>query len=254
MATELNTFNGAVDDVIARSGRPDKLQDIIAFIRLTLRECQTRDLFYKDLIEDSILNITVDPFLWPMPLYFRQFQTVKYPVVSDGHGKQVHPDLINPSRGQQRKDFFYYPSGDKFVFRGHGGGVSATQSSTALETQIDVAYYLYFSPLAYIKDVNARPARYLLYDDTDVADGKNFEQEWVYQEDFDTSDEKRAEAEALVTNWLLENWYEMVKQGALAKLWNTVDDPRKGATFGLYKLLQKDFDEAEPRVNVNAYT
>lgn len=231
MTTEINTFSAAVDLCVTRSGRADRLNDIIAFLRLTLRECQVLAYFSSDLIEDTI-SANADPFVWETPNTFRIMRSVRYPGLFDPRSQEIYPRFVEPGRAQLQHDYYYYMSGSSFVFAGHGATTSGAQN-------IDVAYQSYFTPLQYYQNINDRPARFILENNA-----------WTYHDNYDDSDTLKAQARALVTNWMLERHYDMIIEGALAKLYKTTDDDRASSTFGLYKLLQKTLLHAESRAAI----
>jgi len=229
--TDINTFTAAIDTVIARSGRPDRRADIISHARLTMRECQVLAWFERDLIEDQ-LAATADPFIWEFPQTFRQMRTVQYPGLFDPQGSPVYPEKINPGRKQRLERYYWYPTGgDSLVFYGHGGSASGAAN-------INIAYWAYFNPLKYYASGETKPANYTI---EDLA--------WTYPGGATTDAEKEA-ARAKVTNWLLFDWFDIVIEGTLAKLYKMNDDPRAASTFGLYKSLQKDLLRGASRMNM----
>lgn len=225
---EISTFSAAVDRVIARSSRMDRRVDILSYVRLTLREIQTLALFQKDMEED-VVTAQSDPFIWQWPQTFRKMWTVQYPARIDQRGRPVYPRALQgPGKAIEEWQWYYYPSGDSFIFAGHGEGAP-----------INIAYLTYFAPLKYFA-VTDRPAIYSV--DT---------LEWSYAAPYDMSTELRAMARAMVTNWALFNWFEVVIEGALAKLYKTVDDPRAVATFALYKQLQSSLLQGEANLAID---
>ena len=213
--TEVNTLSALVDDTIARGGRPDRRNDIISYVRQTQRECQVMAFFQRDFDEDTI-TATTSPHLWTVPQEFRQMQTVRYGIV-DPQNNFIYPKHVNPGKGMRNRTYFYYRGVTQYVFAGISAGVD-----------IDLAFYMYFKKLAYYALAD-RPATFSLEDDA-----------WSYHTDYDTDDIQRAIAQALVSNWMIFDWYDLLMEGVLAKLYKTVKDPRAPATFGLYKSLQKD--------------
>ena len=92
--TEINTFSSAVDDIIIRTGRPDLKQDIIAYVRLTVRECQVLRFFRNDMIEDTLTS-DGNVYIWNYPQEFRIIRTVRYPYVNL-RGERIYPEEVNP--------------------------------------------------------------------------------------------------------------------------------------------------------------
>ena len=135
MATEVNTFSAAVEDVIRRSGRPDRRADIISYVRQTLRECQTLAIFARDMTEDTI-TATASPHIWTRPQEFRIMRTVRYNIFN-ARGEFIYPDLVRPSKKQRELTYFYYAGVDYWVFAGVDSGIL-----------IDLAYHSYFKKIA----------------------------------------------------------------------------------------------------------
>ena len=234
--SEINTFSAAVDDCVGRSGRIDRKADIMSYLRLTLRETQVLAYFFRDLVEDEITGVTSDPYTWPIPNYFRIMEAVQYPYLLDSRGNVIFAKPLTVNKRMQEEDYYYYGSGNSIVFVGHGlqSGVSVT---------INVAYFTYFAPLAYFSTTDNRPARYLIDDETG-AEG------WEYTDAYSGSDALNEAAQALVTNWLLERWYQVMVEGALAKLYKTVGDDRQTSTYALYKQLQTTILSSEQRLAI----
>lgn len=223
--SSINTFSAAVNLAIQRSGRPDKLSDIIGFVRQTIRELQVVDgaIFMKDLVEDTFTAST-DPYVWTYPNTFRKMYSVQYPDLVSENGRPVRPRFVQgPGRALDENTWAYYASGDSFVFVGHDGGT------------IDVAYVTYIKPLVYYS-TNA-PADFSLEDYT-----------WSYLTA--VTDQEKADAQALVSNWVLFNWFESVVEGCLAKLYKLYGDERAVSSFALYKSYQKDMKSAEMLLSV----
>lgn len=218
--TEIRTFSALVDDTIARSGRPDRKADIISFARQAMREMQVQASFEKDLVEDQITP-TVDPYSYTKPTNFRKMRSVRYGQILDPRGRPRYPKFKMPSRHIEQETLLWYSAGNYLVFKGHE------------ITPIDLAYYTYVKPLAYYADAD-RPAKFILEDD-----------DWTYLT-ASTAEEQEA-AQALVTNWLLFDWYDTCLEGTMAKLFKTYGDQRAGATFALFERLKNAMRHGESR-------
>ena len=226
--TDINTFNAVIDVAIARSGRPDRLTDCISWARLTMRECQVLSVFELDLVEDE-LTATADPHFFTIPNIFRQMRTVAYPLIFDPQGNNIYPPMIMPGRKQRGLTYYWYPTGgDTLVFAG-------TDASSSDTSTIAIAYYTYFTALRYYTSTETKPATFAIADN-----------DWTYAS-ASTDDEKET-ARDLVTNWLLFDWFDLVVEGTLAKLYKTNNDARSVPTFALYKSLQKDLERGAGRI------
>lgn len=232
MTTEVNTFSALIDDCLNRAKRPDRLNDIISYARMTVREIQALGQFQQDVVEDQISGVTVDPYVWETPARFRSMIAVSYPTTIDEQGKPVYAKYKEIGKGQLRHDYFYYRTGDSHVFVGHGGRSGDVVS-------INIAYLEFSRSYRYFADTASRPAR---YDDETEA--------WIYNATYDIDATTRAAARALVSNWVLFNWYDTIIEGTLAKLYKLVDDARAGSTFSFYERAKKVVQSGE----TTAYT
>jgi len=230
--TEVNTFSAAVDDTLFRSGRNDRFADAVSFVRMSIRELQTVKgyLFDNDIVEDVIFA-TAEPFVFTPDLQlqkiWRTMRSVQYPALFAPNGDPIFADYVGIGKRQNQKLYFYYKSGISFVFSGHGGDLTGN-------TAINIAFYTYSPILTYFSNVAERPATYSLEDN-----------DWSYLTATTTEEEEAARL--LVTNWILEKWYDAVVEGALAKLFKTVDDQRARSSFALYSSYKTTLQMAEPR-------
>lgn len=230
--TEINTFSSAVDDTVVRCGRLDRRTDIISFVRMSIRELQTVRgfLFDYDIVED-VLTANAEPYVWTPDIVltkiWRTMRSVQYPGIYAPDGKPIYADYIPIGKKQGEHDYYYYKSGDAYVFSGASGGTNALVS-------INIAYYAYVGILAYYATLTDRPATFSLEDNI-----------WSYATA--STDVDKILARDLVTNWVLEKWYDAVVEGSLAKIFKTVADERARSSFALYSSYKKTLAEAEPR-------
>lgn len=230
------TFSAAVKDVVVAVGRPDTRNtfNIQRYVRQTIRECQVRQYYRNDLTED-ILTAATDNYVWDaVPDTLRLLRTVKYP-------GDIYPKFILPGEVQKGEERYYYGGPGYFVFNGSGAG-----------DEILIAYYsyaprfVYYSGLPSDATLNSSthpPAYYDAITATwyylDFVNGA-----WVYVTSLATAAAEEA-ARAKVSNWLLLNWYDAIIEGASAKLFKGIDDPRAPASFALYKSFQTDIERGE---------
>ena len=221
---EINTISAAVDDVIVRSGRPERIADIIAFIRSSIRECQVKRFFKRDMIEDS-LTTDAKPYVWTYPQEFRILRTVKYPVLNL-RNEDIYPPEVLPGKLQRDKIYYYYGGPGYYAFAGLDSG-----------SVINVAYYSFLKKLPYY-EVADRPATFSLETNS-----------WSYLTA--TTDADKLIAREVVSNWLLFNYYDTIVEGGLAKILKSVGDERSPASYALYKSYQSDLLAAEPSDSLN---
>lgn len=223
---ETQTMSAAVDAVVDRTGRLDRQADVIGFVRLTIRECEALRFFDKSWQEDQITP-TADPYTWTHPAFLRALNYVQYPHLYDAHGEVIEPIHINANRAKRYMHTFY--SGpDYSIFRGHRAGDAGV---TAL---IDLGYFSWRTVLRFYSEVADRPARYDLITDA-----------WLYHTDYDTTDELKTTARALVQNWLLRDWFDLIVQGAMSKVFHTFGDDRARPSFAAYKQSQQSLMDGE---------
>jgi hypothetical protein len=224
-AGEANTFSKLIDDAIARSRRPGLILDIIGYANSTIRECEVLAFFKRDLVEDQ-LTADASPFIWEHPLRFRMLRTAFYLT------KNIYPGFVQPGLKQEQYEtpYFYYGASTYIVFAGVDVG-----------DLIDVAYYEYLRRLRYYEDTTGNRPAY--FDDSTETwyywDGS------AYVTTLGTTALDLA-AQALVTNWLVFNWYDTILEGTLAKLFKDQQDPRSPTSFALYKSYQKSLSGGEP--------
>lgn len=210
-SVESNTFNALIDEVINRSLKSERLADIIAYARTTLRECHSLAFFAKDLIED-VHTITAEPDIWQRPDYFREMFSVGTPFY-DNFGKRIFAKRSTPGPALNNVQYFYYPSGDAFVFGKFDIGLELALA------------YLTYSKRFYYYTEETRPARFITETQT-----------WTYLAAI--SDAEKQAARELVSDWLLFDWYDLIVSGTITKLYNSVGDERSRTEYSLYKGLQ----------------
>ncbi len=226
-------FSEVVDSAITRTRRPSKKNDAKGYARASIRECETIDYkaFDKSLEEDQI-TVTASPHIYTRPANFRILRTVKYPQAG------IFPHFIRPGKKQIDKTHFYYASLDNIIFKGVGVG-----------DNIDLAYYIYQPRLTYY-DIGARPA---VFDGFPTTNATTFNTtgDWVYLEggsyvsSLTGGATAEAAARALVTNWILDDWFHLIEEGIVAKLLKQASDRQAPSSFALYKSYQDDFQNGE---------
>ncbi len=225
---ETSTFSAIVDDAIARSQRRDRVLDIVGYARSTIRECQVLNgsFFQQDLIEDLLVT-DADPFIWLRPVRLRSILAAQSPEF-DGRGEPIYYKFLPPGTRRTNIIYYLYLSGGSYIFKGQNVGFS-----------LPIAYFEYARRFKYYAIVAERPA---IFDDE--------LETWSYATAFDTDATTRAAGEELVSNWLLFNWYQLIVEGTLTKIFKSVGDDRSKASFALYKGLQKDLLVGEQLVYV----
>lgn len=227
---ETCTFSALIDEVKGRSQRRERIADMVSYARSTIRECQVQAHFEQDLVEGQF-TIDAVPYEWARPMRLRALLAVKPNGVLDRHQNPIW--FANKPPGEYRfgDRYFYYLSGSTFVFA--GDDLEASQ-------MIDLAYFTYSRKFVYYETTAERPATF--DPETEL---------WAYSAAYDVDDTTRAAGRELVTNWLLENWYDTILEGTLAKIFKAVGDQRSKMAFSLYKSQQKDILHGERTIAIN---
>jgi len=224
-------FSETVDQVAARSGRTDKINDIVGMTNAILRRLHSKVLFDRDFITACAMpdNEKCAPcsVVWKRPKDFRVLRTAKVGAKYMRHEKV--------GRNLENRKFFYYAEGESFVFQ--TGDFSCT---------VDIGYYtkppmfVYFSP-------SKRPAVY----NSETCD-------WTYLvneiEQFAPnliSREDERKARNRVATWMLIEYQEAIIQGVLNLLYVQQGDERAGGTFALHSELTKDILRNESYASTN---
>ncbi len=224
---ELGTFSSLLDDAVTLAGRGIAARKQLAsYARSSMREPQVDNLFEKDL-EEVTLTFNADPFVWDRPADFRLFRTVKYT-------EEVYPKFIPPGRRQFDEQNFYYAASTYFVFKG-----------LAVGDDFNAAFYKYFPKLVYFAP-DKRPARYF----ADLAKWQYLDGNGNFVDSLGSLALDEA-ARALVTNWLLFDWTDLVLEGILAKQFKVIGDKRAGSAFALFKSFINDLLQAEPTQSID---
>ena len=201
-------FSELVDRCVSISGRPDQLTSITACANEVLRTISKRG----DWPDDSMEEIVPTPpgqshVVWTPEVGRSRFRREEY--IEDARGAE--PTAVRPSRRIRDISFYYYRSGDSFVFNGAVG-------------DLKIYYYAYQPWLRYYA-VGSRPSVF------DLATG-----EWT-----DPSESALAQ----VTNWMLERHNAIVEAGTLQRFFASKQDARQGLYFSIFNEGISDIQRAE---------
>jgi len=223
MAVETSTFSALIDEARLRSGRVDRTSDIVSYARTTMRECTVLAEFSQNTIEGTF-TVTAVPHILTRFANFRKWEALQYPYFDRQKGFPIYAKEKKPGFAQNTDNtYWFYRAGNSFVFNG-----------LAIGDIVKYAFQGYLPKLAYYLQVADRPATYDL--ETEL---------WSYHADYTGNATLNQQGEDKVTNWMLFNWYDLVLEGTLAKLYKTVADERQRASFALYKQQQKDLLQGE---------
>ena len=225
------TFSQLVDDIVSELRRSDLSTSIQDYLNQTIRELHSEPtkgnavLFERNLIEDTLTADVDTGYEWQIPdgTRFQRLQTVRYSSLVDVNGGYVYPKKVRPGPITNDENYYFYQSGEYTQFWNYGG----------TNAVIDIAWYEYLPYLKYYAS-GARPATY------DVVDG------WTYYDltgsgslDF-TLAANQATAVALVSNWMIQNYYHTIREGLRAKVYKRVGDTERAKlAFSLYSSMRK---------------
>lgn len=215
----MTTFSQLVDSMKAETLRPNMTAEIVSYLNQTIREVHFEPergnvaFLVPNYNEDQVVADAEDGFYWTIPdvATFQGLAAVRFDSVYLT-GARVYAAEVMPGRLTESRDYSYQRAGERVYFRGYGG----------LNATVSLAWYEYPRALKYYAEAD-RPATY------DVADG------WSYHADYNVSDESRAAARSLVSNWLLLRWYMVIEEGVRAKIYKRLsDDARQKVAYSLY--------------------
>jgi len=224
----MTTFSQLVDDMVAETLRRDMVELTAEYLRQTIRECHTNPdkkqsaLFDDNLVEDQI-TASSDSLIWDVPDSgrFQKLLAVRYENVWMDDSP-VYAKFVKPGRGQIDANYFYYRTGSSFAFKGFGGAYCT----------VSLAYYMFPRGLKYRKLAD----RKVTYD---------LESGFSYDTSL-TTPELQAAALELETNWLIQRWSEVIREGVRAKIYKrTGDDTRAVRCYSAFESARNTIWTAE---------
>jgi hypothetical protein len=166
----------------------------------------------------------------PNPMTFQTIEAVEFPSLCLGTNGYAHE--VTPGPRIRTQPSIYYRSGASFVFGGAVGygGVGG---------KINISWFEYPPALKY-KDATHREAQF------DVESG------WTYYDltgvgglDY-TQDANKPLALLRVTNWVLQRWADVLREGLRAKVYKRLSDQLRATTsYSLYAQLRQGIFTSE---------
>lgn len=227
----MTTYSQLVDEMILELRRPDLAPDIRTYVNQTIRELHfTPDrgnaIRYRENRRELSLAADLDTgFTWTIPNYevFQELAAVRYDSVFNRDGTPAWVQEREPGRVLNGLTEFWYRIGNYIAFAGYGG----------LNGVISLFYYEYPRRLKYYASA-LRPAE---WDD---------ETGFTYVDPQPIDADEEAERQALVTNWLLLRWKDVVSEGVRAKAYKRADDDsRAKMCYSLYSQLRQGIYTSE---------
>jgi len=192
-------FSELVDRCVKISGRPDQISTIVMAANEAIRAISKAGNWPDDTLEEVVAPpvISTNPMVWTPEVGRLRFRREEY--IEDAAGRE--PTAVRPSRRMRDLGFFYYRSGESFVFKGNRGFVR-------------VYYYAYQPWLVYFP-IGARPNTF------NTATG-----DWAFP---------AIAAVNAVSNWMLERHNSIVEAGALARFFAGKQDPRQALHYSIFQ-------------------
>lgn len=246
----MTTFSQLVDEIAAEMVRPDMRTrgDIQEYTNQVIRELHTKRqtngnsmaiLFESNRLEDEV-EIAELPAIWEIPAVarFQRFETAYY-VERGCYARKKHPDR-NLLSGIGNSDPYWYRSGSGIVFNGINEG--ETIKLSWFEFPRRLAYYMQQSDPTPIP--NPAPSMALAAPRPATWDYET--EAFAYATAYDVNATTRENARNLTTNWVLQRWSTVVKEGVRAKIFKRQgEESRAKMTFSLYESLREGMHSSE---------
>lgn len=218
----MSTFSQLVDELTIEHLRPDLRTTISSYLNATIREVHMHEttqlpVYYEsNRLEVDVVVATDPPALWAIPKVtrFQAIETIYYPDFGEYATKRAPSRIYQPHL--VGSPFFWYRSGPTIAL----GGLNITNKAK-------ISWFEYPRALTYYAAA-ARPATW------DAA-SESLIYNTVGSTDYDATDESRELAEELTTNWLLQRWGEMLKQGTRNKIFARLgEEARTRTSYSMY--------------------
>lgn len=230
----MTTFSQMVDDLTKEFVRPD-LEDtngvISAYLNQTIREVHTGSQGQRYKFDENCEEFSIDvptlvdnQFIWPIANFNRLqlIESVWLPLIGRWSIAKRPRGLRSLGNQSYEEEVTHYQSGDSLVIRGvrvPGDGA------------IRLSAYYYPRSLVY----RTKLTRWASYSDEDEA--------WTYHR---LGDKPAAELEALSTNWLIQRWPDLLKEGVRAKVYKRLGDQlRMTSSYSAYQQIRNEMQSQE---------
>lgn len=223
----MTTFSQLVDSLVLEHVRPDLRAAIEQYVNLTIRELHVNrpplsgPVFYDaNLVEAQITADVANGYVWEIPdaHLFQKIEAVRFDMY--GNGREAFARERTPSSMQieSRYDKLFYRSGYTYSFIGYGG----------IGGVISIAYFAVPRRLRYYQ--TGRPCVW----DIDS-------QAFTYATAYAGSDNLKAEARLLCTNWMLDRWEDHIAQGVRCKVYSRLGDTERARlAYSTYDGMRND--------------
>lgn len=220
----IKTFNNLVDECIEESNRPDFKTQIISLAYSIINKIHSIGEWRRDYAEAEFFRETAPSniddykaFSFELPPRFRKIRAL-VAVTSDS--REAYLPEIYPSIGQRDALEYYYQYRNNLMCYCYAGIES-----------IKLAYYNQCNTFIYYEAGNNPPAKY------DNALGKwSFLLNGKYEASLDSPEAEQAAMDS-VTDWLITNYFDMVKNGILNRIFSVLGDERYKIAYSTYNDL-----------------
>lgn len=239
------THSQLIDNLVAELVRPDLLVALSNYLNQTIRELHTTTdnpptpIDYVGNLGEIALTADADEgFSYELenPYRFQRIESVYYTQFGK-YATERKPSSIKAFDGSvDGAEYGYYRSGNEVFFNNYGGDGA----------QILIAWFDHIQRQAYYP-VGSRPCQ---WDDST--------EEFVYYTvgaiNYGSTDELKARAQYLCTNWMIQRWYDTMLQGVRAKLWARLADDVRGKTaYSSYQTMRNQLTQTETLVMAPRY-
>lgn len=225
------TFSQLVDEVVQETNRFDMVGVFASYLNQAIREVHFEPsrgnaVLYEENYQEDQLTANLDTgFSWDIPdvTRFQALQAVRFDSQLDERGNPRYAKLLRPGPRLEHENYVVQRAGPSLYFKGYGG----------LNAKISLSWYEYPRALKYYA-VADRPASY------------DLESGWTYADAYDDTPELMAQAEALVTNWLILRWHTVLMEALRAKVYKRLgDEVRQRTSYSLYSQLRQGLFTSE---------
>lgn len=217
----MTTFSQAVDRAVAETGRVNLKTRAEGFCNETIREMHTDErslpvFFSKNRVEIQITAVSESGETWIPPKGLQIVEAVNFPTISTPDMKPVFARFRRPGRRQNETPHYFYRTGNFFVFSGYGG----------IAALINISHFVFPPRLKYFA-IGSRPAE---FDDIDGFTYFDLTGNTPPGLDY-TLTANQPLAEALVTNWFLQDWEDTLNNGIKAAMYRDAADTERARLF-----------------------
>lgn len=228
----MTTFSQLVDDMTTEHVRPDLRTSIAAYANQTIREVHagrnnSAPILFGSNRYEAEWTVVGNPSLWTIP-HVSRFQRLEavYLVEAGVYAQERSPDRVYKDYSPENR-YYWYRTGAQIA-------IGDRSSQSLVGTTVRFSYFLFPKQLKYYA-ANARPA---------VFDVET--EGFTYAAGYEVSDESRAQAEELSTNWILLRWGEaVIKQGVRAKVFARLGEERARIAYSSFESMREQLHAAE---------